>query len=263
MRISGWLYLMEQTGMTLCLLLALGVSAHLRLHPFRLLLTALLAVLTGLCGSSAPLLLRLVLLAATILPAPVLAYPGLPRRMLPRMAGALLLITLTTAGFLRLMAPLPSALAVLLACAGLRLIPAAAPQQAPLPRLATTDIRCGPHHMALTALIDSGNLLRDALTGLPVIVISRRCAARLMPLPADGSLAPGMRLIPVRTISGTSLMAVFRPDQVCILTGDGWQRAEALVGVSPDGYDGYQALLPASLLLCAGETPLSSISEGG
>lgn len=263
MQASGWLYLMEQTGVTLCLLWALGLSAHLQLHPGRLTLTACLGALACLTGSAAPLPLRLLLLAGAMLPAPLLAFPGLPRRLLPRCVLTLLLMTLTVSGFLRLMTPLPSILAVPLACAGLRLIPASAPVREPLPRLATADIRCGPHHVALTALIDSGNLLRDALTGLPVIVISRRSAARLIALPPDGSPAPGMRLIPVRTISGTSLMAVFHPDQVCILSGEGWQRADALIGISPDGYDGYQALLPASLLPGQSAPVFPSISQGG
>lgn len=263
MHASGWLYLMEQAGVSLCLLWALGLCAHLQLHPVRLALTACLSTLACLTGSTAPLPLRLLLLAGTLLPAPLLAFPGLPRRLVLRCVLALMMLTLTISGFFRLLVPLPGALAVLLACAGLRLLPVAVPAQESLPRLATADIRCGPHHVALTALIDSGNLLRDALTGLPVIVISRRSAARLIPLPPDGTLAPGMRLIPVRTISGTSLMTVFRPDQVCILTGGSWQRAEALIGVSPDGYDGYQALLPASLLPGPSTVFPPSISQGG
>lgn len=263
MHASGWLYLTEQASVTLCLLWSLGLSAHLQLHPGRLLLTAALTALACLSGSAAPLIVRLLLLTCSLLPAPLLAFPGLPRRLLPRCILTLLLLTLTASGLFRLMTPLPAVLAVLLVCGGLRLLPAAAPVQEPLPRLATADIRCGAHHVSLTALIDSGNLLRDALTGLPVIVISRRCAARLIPLPLDGSLAPGMRLIPVRTISGTALMTVFRPDQVCIFNRGGWQRAEALVGVSPDGYDGYQALLPASLLSAEADSHCPFISQGG
>lgn len=263
MHASGWLFLTEQTGVALCLLWSLGLSAHLQLHPGRLMLTSCLTALACLSGSAAPPILRLLLLTGTLLPAPLLAFPGLPRRLLSRCILTLLLLTLTVSGLFRLMMPLPALLAVLLACAGLRLLPTAAPVQAPLPRLATADIRCGAHHVSLTALIDSGNLLRDALTGLPVIVISRRCAARLVALPPDGSLAPGMRLIPVRTISGTALMTVFRPDQVCIFNSGGWQRAEALIGVSPDGYDGYQALLPASLLSGESASLCPFISQGG
>ena len=96
--------------------------------------------------------------------------------------------------------------------------------------------------------MDSGNLLRDPVTGLPVIVMSRKAASQLVPLPEEDNLPPGMRLISVRTVAGPSLMAVFRPEQVRVLLPGGWRSARAIVGLSPDGYEGFQALLPASLL---------------
>ena len=82
MQASGWLYLMEQAGVSLCLLWALGLCAHLQLHPGRLALTACLSALACLTGSSAPLPLRLLLLAGTLLPAPLLASS-------PEMAAAM------------------------------------------------------------------------------------------------------------------------------------------------------------------------------
>ena len=122
------------------------------------------------------------------------------------------------------------------------------PKAAQIPSLATVDIRHGPHHLTLTALIDSGNLLRDQVTGLPVIVISRRAAQRLVQLPQTGTLTYPFRLLTVRTISGTAMMTVFHPDSVCLLLSGGWTRVDTLLGVSPDGYDGFQALVPACLM---------------
>ena len=57
-----------------------------------------------------------------------------------------------------------------------------------------------------------------------------------------------MRLLPVRTVSGVALMTILRPDQLRIRTGGAWQAAEALIGLSPGGGEGFQALVPASLL---------------
>ena len=86
------------------------------------------------------------------------------------------------------------------------------------------------------------------VTGLPVIVISKRAAERLVQLPPEGKLTYPFRLLHVRTVSGTSMMTIFHPDSVCVKTPEGWQRVETLLGVSPEGYDGFQALVPASLM---------------
>ena len=122
----------------------------------------------------------------------------------------------------------------------------------------------GGHRLTLTALIDSGNLLRDPVTGLPVIVISRRAASRLTVLPQPGRLTPGMRLLSVRTVAGTALMAVFRPSAVFIEEKGVWRAVNAIVGLSPDGYEGFQALVPASLIppvAAAAQVSDSSVSD--
>ena len=90
--------------------------------------------------------------------------------------------------------------------------------------------------------------LRDTVTGLPVIVISQRAAQRLVQLPPKGKVVYPFRLLTVRTISGTAMMTVFHPDSVCLLLPEGWTRVETLLGVSPEGYDGFQALVPACLM---------------
>ena len=99
--------------------------------------------------------------------------------------------------------------------------------------------------LGLTLVMDSGNLLRDPLTRLPVIVISRKAAAQL--IPGLQEFSPGMRLISVRTVASTALMPIFRPDGVRLCLPQGWHTAQAVIGLSPDGYSGFQALVPQSL----------------
>lgn len=253
MIVSGWLYLLEQTGVGFCLLTAIGLCAGCRLSYLHIALSALLGALTALATASSPLWLRLTAWGLVCLAGPMLAFPGLPRSLRLRTVLCTLLLSLTCAGLMRLMhpLPLPSAAMVLLGCGALRSLPLLLPKPQELPHLATVDIRCGAHHVALTALIDSGNLLRDAVSGLPVIVISRRAAMRLVSLPPAGALSPGMRLLPVRTISGMAMMPIFRPDCVCLLQQGVWQNVPAIIGVSPDGYDGFQALVPSCLLPAA------------
>lgn len=267
MRVSGWLYLVEQTGCGACLLLVIGLSAGLQQRsPLRILLVASLLSVCTMAALPLPSWVRILLtLPATAL-SPLLTYPEAPPRLRGRMALGGLSASLCLTGSLRLLSPLavPGVVVLTLVCAALSLSPRLLPAPGDLPCCASAVIRCGMRQTTLTALVDSGNLLRDAVTGLPVIVISRRAASELLPLPPDGTLLPGMRFLSVRTISGTTLMTILRPDSIRILAGAQWQEVQALIGLSPDGYDGFQALIPSCLVAQASLPPSGNlISQGG
>ena len=250
MRVSIWLFILEQTSLTCCLLLSIGLSAGLRRRsPLRLLAVSLAVAVLSAASVRAPALVRCVALLLCAVGAPLLAWPGAPKRIWWRMIAAGSFLSMGMTGMMRFLQPFgwPCALIVLGCCVLLRSVPVLVPKHAEVPRLATVDIRHGPHHLTMTALIDSGNLLRDGVTGLPVIVISRRAAQRLVQLPEKGAMTYPFRLLTVRTVNGTGMMTVFHPDSVCILLSNGWVRVETLLGVSPEGYDGFQALVPASL----------------
>ncbi len=258
MRISVWLYLFWQAFASLCLLLALGVAADLpRRTPLRLVLTALLCGGTAVFAAYSPFpWLRAALLLPVVCLSPLLAFPGIPRRLRGRLAGLSLMLSLMLTGFMRLISPLflpaaavlPAAAALPAMGLGLTAALRLRPDRAPLPQCITVEIRHAGARLTLTALVDSGNLLTDVITGLPVVLISRRAAQKLLPVPPDGTLSPGMRLMPIRTVSGTSVMTIFRPDGLRILTGRFWRPARAIIGLSPDGYEGFQALVPAALV---------------
>lgn len=251
MRVSGWLYLAQQLLCALCLLLALGQAIGLNGRPLsRLLAAALLSALGTLAAARAAFgWLRPLMLAALMALVPLAVWPGTPRRLRLPLCLTHLTLGLTLSGWARLMASwgLWPALIPPVACGLLRAL-APLMRRADHARCVTVEIRMGSHRLTLTALIDSGNLLRDPVTGLPVIVISRRAAARLTLLPPPGRLIPGMRLISVRTVAGTTLMAVFRPTAVFMEERGAWRAVNAIVGLSPDGYEGFQALVPASLI---------------
>ena len=250
MRVSGWLYLLQQALCGLCLLWALGQAAGLSRRPgLRLALAALLSALgTVFAARMAMGWLRAVMLAAQMMLVPLSVWPGVPRRLRLPLCLTHLTLGLTLAGWARLLHGLGlwPALVPVAAC-GLLCALAPLMRRADSPRCVTVEIRMGSHRLTLTALIDSGNLLRDPVTGLPVIVISRRAAARLTMLPPAGRLTPGMRLISVRTIAGPTLMAVFRPSAVFLEERGAWRAVNAIIGLSPDGYEGFQALGPAGL----------------
>lgn len=67
--------------------------------------------------------------------------------------------------------------------------------------------------ISVTALLDTGNELRDCYTGEPVNVISPEAAAKI----SDHiELEKGFRLIPCRSVNGESVMKVFRVKKMCI-----------------------------------------------
>ena len=251
MRVSGWLYLTQQLLSSLSLLLALGQATGLGNRSWlRLALTALLTALGSFAAAwSGVPWLRALLLTPLLLAAPIAAWPGIPRSLRLHLVLTHALLGLALTGWARLLQSLGfwQILIVPLSCLLLCVVTPAL-RRTDHPRCVTVEIRHNAHRLTLTALIDSGNLLRDPITSLPVIVISRRAAARLTLLPPPGRLIPGMRLISVRTVAGTTLMAVFRPSAVFLEARGVWRAVNAVIGLSPDGYDGFQALVPASLI---------------
>jgi len=126
-------------------------------------------------------------------------------------------------------------------------------------------ITYGGKSLTLCALVDSGNLLQDPISGkacipvdLPIIspllpprirrAAQTGSAAALSSLPP--TLAARMRLIPVHTVSGESVLMALRPDHLTICDNKGSREIDALILLSPIGQsaDGADALLPAQLL---------------
>lgn len=74
---------------------------------------------------------------------------------------------------------------------------------------------------SLLALRDTGNALRDPITGEAVTVLSPEIGETLG-IPAEvlrdpaGAMAPGVRLIPARTVGGGGLLAAIRCESVTI-----------------------------------------------
>lgn len=246
MRVSIWLFLFQQTIASAAVLVCTARFAGIRLRPLRLMTAALLSgalVIPAFAQSHLrlPGLILFVLLCAA-------SMQGAPRRLRQSAAFAALPVLLMLTGLMRLMLALGTPLILLPAgCAALLLL---RPAGASPPPCMQIRLRLGAHRVVISALTDTGNLLRDPLTGLPVIVCARKA---LLPLRPDAltDYPPGMRLIRVRTVSGNALMPVFRPDSLHVRTGRTWQEARAVVGLAPIDYRGCQAIVPASIPLGA------------
>ncbi len=87
---------------------------------------------------------------------------------------------------------------------------------------------CGQKSIKVEALYDSGNLLTDVYTGMPVIVLSAHTAKMLLPEDVlldmtEGNLSERVlqfghqaRLLPLTTVGGASMTVRFVPDEVII-----------------------------------------------
>ena len=76
------------------------------------------------------------------------------------------------------------------------------------------SIRYKDRNIDLCGLADTGNILTDLFTGSPVIV----CDQGKFPEVSDATdkLPKGFRLLPCKTVSGSGIMPVFRPDEIII-----------------------------------------------
>ena len=110
---------------------------------------------------------------------------------------------------------------------------------------------------AVSAFPDSGNLLRDFLTGKPVILCRKSAVESVMPpnvrsyLDGNTDDVAGIRIIPLRTAAGTAVAAAFRPGRVTARYGDREKRLDALIAVSDGALENesFDAVISPKLLV--------------
>ena len=251
MRVSGILFLLEQLLCGACLLSALSAALGLpRVRAGRRLLFAALYSLFSLLALSLPPALQVLLaLPVALLLRLVAGFPA--RKTLP-FCLTLLLLQGGCAGLAALL-PLPGPLQTALSCALLLLLRRLTRLEGIAHHFVRIRIRCGDRSASLTALVDSGNLLCDPISGDSVVVLPQKAFCRLTARPSDGTLLPGMRLIRIRTASGITLMTILRPDGIFLLSGQKEQALRGLIGCCDAGP--HVAVLPASMLACIGFAP--------
>lgn len=125
---------------------------------------------------------------------------------------------------------------------------------------AQVRIPCGENVCDTRALIDSGNLLTDPLSGVPVILMCAAEARRLVGDEADsrfrgrfspdGAMRGGVRVIPVQSTEGTRLLYGFFCPEVTVRRGRRICRRQAVICVDhgTESYGGCGILLPAVLV---------------
>lgn len=139
--------------------------------------------------------------------------------------------------------------------AAVRLFPGRAP---PAGCLAAVELTLGDRSVRLTALRDTGNRLRDPVSGAAVLVADgaamRALVGDALPLPVpedapallrqlarDPRLAPRLGLAPYAAVGGSGLLVTVRPDRASVDGED--VRLLAAVSPTPLGDGEYNAIL--------------------
>ncbi|MBQ0125499.1 MAG: sigma-E processing peptidase SpoIIGA [Clostridiales bacterium] len=118
------------------------------------------------------------------------------------------------------------------------------------------EIVCGGKTHVLGALVDSGNLVRDPISDVPVVFL---CTSRHDVVPeyveraengiVSGEGVPRIRAIPISTEAGTRLVFAFKPDKFTVISNGKNTEKEALLAVgTEESYGGFDALVPRCLV---------------
>lgn len=138
----------------------------------------------------------------------------------------------------------------------------------------SSTVTVGGRSAQFIALVDTGNELRDPLSGRPVMVVEYQAISPVLPPAYQGLLREGLglepggegdpdwqarlRFIPYRSLGRArgGVLFGFAPDDVQIsLPGRAPAGAELVVAVSPSplaGHGAFQAILPASVAVMSG-----------
>jgi hypothetical protein len=117
----------------------------------------------------------------------------------------------------------------------------------------------------LNGLADTGNLVKDPLSGKAVILIDREQLSRICDITVFDSFASGaqagefhklsLRLIPITTAGGHSMLVAAKPKDLTVTVTDAHGRTRTLapdVLISPtnlkNSATGYKAIIPAEIL---------------
>ena len=127
------------------------------------------------------------------------------------------------------------------------------------------ELTYGKGKATFSAVVDSGNFLRDPISGRPCIVVDSSLLADIFPPKllkmaergelcalgeGDENIKRSIRLVPSATAVGEKMMIGVRTDKIRIDSGRGFCESDAIVVISRIAYlrDGARALVPSEIL---------------
>ena len=117
-------------------------------------------------------------------------------------------------------------------------------------RFARLTVTVGERTVEMQALIDSGNLCRDPISGRAVVFVSPERVRSLLNGVPETDMARRFRLIPVETVAGKRIQKAYLPDRVCLRDSGGSHPAEVLIAPAETlhGAGVYEAIVPAEVI---------------
>ena len=113
------------------------------------------------------------------------------------------------------------------------------------------EIEFGGKSVKADLLVDSGNLVTEPFSALPVVILSSAVLPEPLNKPTPGNSPVPLRAIPIRTETGLGLLYGFIPDKITLCPPfEKQKRVEAVIGIDTDNSDfaGLDGLLPGALL---------------
>ena len=118
-------------------------------------------------------------------------------------------------------------------------------------RSAEIKITLGSTALSLRLLCDSGSLVTEPFSALPVIVVTSSSLPPPYDMPESEFFPEPIRIIPFSTSSGSGCFLGFRPQKIEIVRHGLKPKAiEAYIGIDTErkSYSGYDGLLPTTVL---------------
>lgn len=117
-------------------------------------------------------------------------------------------------------------------------------------------IRLGARRIKLGGISDSGNMLKEPITGKSVIIIDKRAAKMLSPEISDNpcdmasneeknALLGKILLIPTKTVSGEGLLVGISADEITLNFNGEAKSIDAYLAISKKEFSGFEALIPS------------------
>ena len=112
-------------------------------------------------------------------------------------------------------------------------------------------IRCEGYARSLHLMCDTGNLLTEPFSGLPVIVARKSVLVGVLPegFPT-GQSSVNMRVIPYSALGGEGLLCAFRPQSVELRVGRRRNQVECYIAVSDNLDSEYDGIVNPKILDC-------------
>lgn len=113
------------------------------------------------------------------------------------------------------------------------------------------EIQFGENRVQADLLVDSGNLVTEPFSALPVVILSSAVLPAPLNTPDIENSPIPLRAIPIRTSTGLGLIYGFIPDRITLCPPfEKQRRVDAVIGIDTDHTDfaGCDGLLPGALL---------------